>query len=359
MKKTVLHQRHVQVNAKMADFQGWQMPFLFTDVQDEYHAVRTAAGLFDVGCLGRIEITGAGAPALLQKTFTRDALKFPEGSAAYGLFCNESGFVLDNSLLFHLPADGRYLLCTNAANTGKILSWLKKHAGRDVRIDDTTMATAQLALQGPRSTHILDKLTDHQMKKMKPKTLRNMPFQDTTIIVSRTGYTGELGYELFAPAAHAERLWNALWEAGRDTGLLACGFGSRDLLRLEMGYHNGSDLDETRTPLEAGLGACIDFKKDFIGREALQKLKEHGVKQKFIGFELFDKGIPKSGNSIYSENREIGVVTSGNHSPHCRKDIGLGYVETRYAKAGQEIEIEVKDREIAAKVVELPFYRKK
>lgn len=364
MKQTVLHPKHEFLKAKMTDFQGWQVPLQFSDVQDEYHAVRVAAGLFDVSYLGRIEVRGAGAASLLQSIVTRNTDRMAEGSAHYGLVCNEAGFVLDNLLILRLAAEktapDRFLLCTNAANTDKILVWLKQHAPADAEITDRTLFTVHLSLQGPHSSQILEKLTSRHFKKLKPRAVREMSLLDTTVLVSRTGYTGEHGYEFITPADKAEALWDAVMDAGNDEGILPCGFACRDLLRLEMGYLlYGSDIDETRTPLEAGLDAFVDFKKDFIGKEALLKLKAGGLKEKLAGFVLLDKGQPKSGGSIFSENREIGVVTSGCLSPQLRKGIGLGYVVARYSQPGQEIEIEVRDREIAAKIVELPFYKKK
>jgi aminomethyltransferase len=363
MKQTILHQKHLQIKAKMTDFQGWQIPLLFSEGQDEYHAVRTSAGLFDVSYLGRIGINGAGASTLLQNILTYNTAKITEGSAHYSLVCNESGAILDDVLIFHLPngASGRrYMLTTNAINTEKILLWLGKHATNDVQIADNTQTIAQFALQGPQSFGLLEKLIASSFKKFKPKTAREMTMLDTPVIVSRTGYTGELGYEFFMPAERAENIWDAIMSAGRDAGLLPCGFAARDILRLEKGYLlYGNDIDETRTPLEAGLGSFVDFKKDFIGKDALVKIAAEGVKQKLAGFELLDQGVPKSGGSIFSENREIGTVTSGGQSSHVRKGIGLGYVVSRYAQPGQEIEIEIKDREIAAKIVALPFYKKK
>ena len=363
MKQTVLHQKHLQLKARMTDFQGWEIPLQYTDALDEYHAVRTAAGLFDISYLGRIEITGRGAAALLQKVFTRNTGKMSAGSAHYGFICNESGFVLDDTVLFRFPEgteDGRYVLSTNAMNIEKIFLWLKKHASPQVQISDMTETTAHLSLQGPQSASILETLAVAHFKKIKVRSMRAMTLADTPVLVSRTGYTGEHGYEFFLPADRAEAFWDALLNAGSGLGLLPCGLACRDTLRLEMGYLlYGNDIDETRTPLEAGLQAFVDFKKDFIGRDALLKQKAEGVKQKLAGFMLLDKDVPKAGGSIFSENREIGVVTSGGHSPHLRNGIGLGYVVSRYSQPGQEIEIEVKEREIAAKIVELPFYRKK
>jgi aminomethyltransferase len=359
MKQTILHQKHLQANARMTDFQGWQTPLQFSDVLAEYHAVRTAAGLFDIGYLGRIEISGTGAGTLLQKVLTRNTAKMTIGSAHYGLICNESGFVLDDMLILHLAVN-RYLLTTNAGNTNRTLLWLKEHAADDVQITDSSPVSTQFALQGPQSYHILEKLTTPHMKKMNPRAVREVTMGDIVVTISRTGYTGEQGYELFVPVDRAEELWDTVMSAGIERGLLRCGFACRDILRMEMGHlMYGNDLDDTRTPLESGLGSFVDFKKEFIGKESLLKHRAEGPKQKLVGFILVDSGIPKSSGSIFSESREIGVVTSGVQSPHRRTGIGLGYVVTRYAQAGQEIEIEVRDKEIAAKIVDLPFYRKK
>jgi len=365
MKQTVLHQKHELSKSKMTDYQGWQIPLQFSDIQEEYLAVRARAGLFDIGYLGKIEVSGAGAASLLQKIVTRNVSKIPEGVAQYGLICNDAGRILDDALILHLPVEktstDRFLLTTNAANTDKILLWLKQHAsGEDVEIADKTPATVHLSLQGPHSRPILEKLAGSHFKMMKPRAVREVPLLDSIFVVSRTGYTGEHGYEFIAPADRAGALWDAVMSAGSDAGILPCGFASRDILRMEMGFLlYGNDIDESRTPLEAGLASFVDMKKDFVGKEALLTLKAEGVKQKLAGFVLLDKGVSRSGGSIFSENREIGVVTSGCHSPHLRQGIGLGYVVTRYAQPGQEIEIEVRDREIAAKIIDLPFYKKK
>jgi len=364
MKQTVLHRKHELLNAKMTDYQGWQIPLQFSDIQDEYHSVRYAAGLFDISFLGRIEVSGPDAPALLQNIVTSNLSRIREGSAHYGLICNDEGRILDDIFIHHLtvaktPGD-RYLLSTNASNTEKILNWLKEHVSGDVQIEDRSQSTAQLSLQGPKSLRIMEKLPGLHFKKLKLRSIRDMAYAETSVLVLRSGYTGEHGYEIIVPADQAEVLWEALLTAGADEGILPCGFASRDVLRLEMGYLlYGYDIDETRTPVEAGLSRFIDFRKEFIGKEALQRIKADGPKQMLAGFVLLDKGVPKNGGSIYSENREIGTVTSGGLSPDLRKGIGLGYVFRRYAQSGQEIEIELRDREIAAKIVDLPFYRKK
>ncbi len=364
MKQTVLHQKHELLKAKMTEYQGWQIPNQFSDIPEEYHAIRYAAGLFDISYLGRIEVTGPGSAALLQNIITSNLSKIPEGSAHYGIICNDAGCILDDIFIHHLAAakvpGGRYLLSTNASNTEKILNWLKTHASGDVQILDRSQTTAHLSLQGPNSLRIMEKLAGLHFKKLKLRSIRDMAYDDTSILVLRSGYTGAHGYELIVAADHVTALWDALLRAGADEGILPCGFACRDIVRLEMGYlMYGYDIDETRTPVEAGLSRFIDFKKEFIGKDALQRIKADGPKQKLAGFILLDKGIPKNGGSIYSENREIGTVTSGGQSPNLRNGFGLGYVFSRYAQIGQEIEIEVRDREIAAKIVDLPFYRKK
>ena len=359
MKQTVLHKKHLAAKIKMAEFQGWQTPLVFSDASAEYNAARYAAGLFDISYLGRIEISGAGATAFLQKVLTRNTTKISIGTAHSGLICNDSGIIIDNILIFHLAAN-RYLLTTHAVSTDKVLLWLQEHAGDDVRIADTTQSIAQFALQGPHSFRVIEKLINAGFARMKSKTVREATLLDTTVQIARTGFTGGHGCELFMPADRAEALWDALIASGTEEGLLPCGLGCRDTLRIEMGYLvYGNDVDETRTPFEAGLGALLDFKKDFIGKEALLKLQAEGVKQKLVGFVLLEKGVPKNGGSIFCDSREIGVVTSGAQSPHKLSGIGFGYVLVRYAQSGQEIEIEVRDKEITARIVDLPFLRRK
>jgi len=363
MKSTMLSAEHVRQGARMAEFQGWNLPSQFADLEDEHHAVRAAAGLFDVSFLGRIELSGPGAESLLQNLFTRDLNKLGDGHAAYGLFCDQRGGILDASLVTRLPQakEGvRYLVTTNAAATDGILAWLKKNAGKDVMIADRTTEIAQIALQGPFADAVLEQCAGQKRRKLKQKQVKEIDVLATMAFVSRTGFTGEHGYEIFIPADRAASLWQGILEKGKPLGLLPCGITCRDILRIEAGYPlYGVDINETRTPLEAGLMMVVDLRKDFVGKEALLKQKAAGAKERLVGFELYDKGIPKAGGTIFSENREIGTVTSGNHSYSRRRDVGLGYVLTRYDQPGQEIEVEVKDREIAAKVVELPLYKRK
>jgi len=363
MKQTPLHSLHNQRAAKMSEFQGWQLPVQFGDPADEHHAVRAAAGLFDVSFIGRIELAGKGAEALLQDYFTRNVAALTEGSAKYGLLCNKSGMILDNVLVYKLPPTQpgkRFLVTTNAVATDKVLALFQKHTGKDTLVTDLTGSLAQFSLQGPRSDAVLEAVAGAHFKKIKPKQARTLSIGNASVIVSRTGFTGERGYELFLPADQAAVLWNACLETGRGFGLLPCGMTCRDILRLEAGYVlYGNDVDETRSPVEAGLMPVVNLKVDFLGRNAIIKRKDAGPTETIVGYELFDKGIPKPGATIFSESREIGNATSAVHSFHCRKDIGLGYVSARYAQPGQEIEIEVKDLEIAARIIELPFYKRK
>jgi aminomethyltransferase len=363
MKNTVLSSVHLRQGAKMGEFQGWNLPLQFSDLEDEHHAVRHAAGLFDVSFLGRIELAGAGAESLLQRLFTRDVTTLGDGHAIYGLFCNDKGGILDASLVMKLPAGkngDRFFVTTNAAATDGVLSWIRKDAGKNVNIVDQTTQIAQFALQGPFADAVLEQCAGHKRRKLKQKQLKEIEILEIDTLVARTGYTGERGYELFVPADKAVSLWQGILEQGRALGLLPCGATCRDILRIEAAYvQYGADITEERTPIEAGLMTVVDLHKDFVGKEAILKQKQDGQKEHIVGFELYDKGLPKTGATIYSENREIGTVTSSNHSYSRRRDVGLGYVLTRYALPGQEIEIELKDREIAAKVVEMPFYKRK
>jgi aminomethyltransferase len=347
----------------MTEFQGWNLPLQFSDPADEHHAVRSAAGLFDVGFIGRIEVAGHGAEKMLQSLFSRDVERLAESMAVYGLLCTQTGGVIDTTLLFKLPPGKnrkRFLITTSAFATERVLSWLGEHRETDVELTDRTAELAQLAVQGPFAEMVLEQLAGTRFKKIKPRQVKEITLRDVPVLVSRTGYTGERGHELFIPAGSASMLWDAFLEAGRGYGLLPCGMACRDIARIEAGYVLvGYDVDETRTPLESGLMKVVDLSKEFVGKEAILQRKNEGVKEMLVGYELFDKGIPKPGGTIFSENRDIGTVTSGNHSYQRRRDIGLGYVRTRYSQPGQEIEVEVKDREIAAKIIDLPLFRRK
>lgn len=364
MKQTTIHPVHQRREAKMADFRGWQTPSRFTTVAEEHQAVRLAAGLFDIGYLGRIAVSGPAAAELLQKVFTRNIESVPEGSASFGLLCNEAGGILSDAILFHLPPESgdqpRFLLTTGPDRTDAVREWLTRHGGKNVSIEDRTAQLAHFAVQGPESLPVVDGITAARIKKIRPHAVRDVSIGGIRVIVLRAGFMGEDGYELILPAEHGEAVWNKALESGREAGIVPCGLECRETLRVEAGRPLfGNDLDETRTPFEAGLDAFIDLRKEFIGSKALRSLRESGVKQRLTGFVLTDRVLPRIGGNIFSENHEIGTITSGVLSPSLRMGIGMGYVENRYAKEGQEVDVEVKDREIGAKIVKLPFYRKK
>lgn len=344
----------------MAEFRGWQVPARFTTVAEEHQAVRLAAGIFDIGYLGRIEVSGPAAAPLLQRVFSRDIERIPEGSASFGLLCSEAGGILSDAILFHLSPGPekapRFLLTVGPDRTDAVKDWLTRHGGQDAGIADRTLQLAHLAIQGPESLPVIDNLTAMHTKKLRPHAVREVSIGGAAALLLRAGFMGEDGYELMLPSEHAEAVWNKALGAG----IVPCGAECRETLRVEAGRPlYGNDIDETRTPFEAGLDAFIDLRKDFIGSASLRSLKAGGAKRRLTGFAMTDRVLPRIGGNIFSENHEIGTITSGVLSPSLRVGIGMGYVESRYAKEGQEVDVEAKDREIGAKIVKLPFYRKK
>ncbi len=360
MKQTPLYNRHKALGARFLVFADWEMPLQYSGVIEEHHAVRKSGGLFDVSHLTRIEIKGKDAIPFINKLITTDLEKLKQGYSQYTLLCDEKGGIIDDLLLYKKP-DGSILLCANAINREKVIVWLKNHSSNyNVEIRDITDATAQIALQGQEAQKILQKLTSTNLSEIKRFAFAEINFDGITLLVSRTGYTGEDGFEIYPSALEAESVWDRLLSIGAEYGLKPAGLGARDTLRLEMGYLlYGHDIDEKTTPLEAGLERFISFEKtDFIGKEALIVQRQEGVKKRLIGFELIDKGIPRQGYKILAKGIEIGVVTSGNMSPTLKKGIGLGYVNIGYDKIGEEIEIEIRGKAVLGKVVSLLFYRK-
>ena len=360
MKQTPLYNKHKALGARFIEFAEWQMPLQYASVLEEHHAVRKSGGLFDVSHLTRIEIKGKDAVPFINKLITTDLEKLKQGYSQYTLLCDEKGGIIDDLLLYKKP-DGSILLCANAINREKVIVWLKNHSSNyNVEIRDITDATAQIALQGQEAQRILQKLTSTNLSEIKRFAFAEINFDDITLLVSRTGYTGEDGFEIYPPASIAESVWDKLLATGAASGLKPAGLGARDTLRLEMGYLlYGNDIDEKTTLLEAGMERFISFEKgDFIGKEALITQRQEGIRRRLIAFELIDKGIPRQGCRILAEGIEIGAVTSGNMSPTLKKGIGLGYVNLGYDKIGDEIEIEIRGKAVLAKVVSLPFYRK-
>jgi len=360
MKRTPLFTQHQQLGGKLVDFAGWAMPIQYGGVIEEYQAVRRAAGLFDVSHMGRVTIGGRDAEAFLRRVTTNNVARLAVGEAQYAMVCNPAGGIKDDIFIYRLGAT-RFLVCVNASNREKIVSWLFQQTPQgDVRLSDESDELAQMALQGPQSQAIL-RIVCPAAAPLKPKQCMETDVLGALGVVSRTGYTGEVGYEFYVPSHKALAIWEGLLKAGEKPGIKACGLGSRDLLRLEVGYLlYGNDMDEQTTPLEAGAAFAVDFTKgDFIGRQALLEQKEHGPAKRLVAFELLQKGVPRHGMNILADGQVIGVVTSGNLSPRLQKGIGLGYVPVAFSRPGAQFQVDIRGRLHQAIVVTLPFYKRK
>ncbi|HKC96100.1 MAG TPA: glycine cleavage system aminomethyltransferase GcvT [Nitrospira sp.] len=363
MRQTPLIEQHRAQGAKLVDFAGWDMPIQYASVIGEYQTVRTKAGLFDVSHMGRITVSGTGGLALLQRLTTNDVAKLKVGQAQYSMVCNEHGGIKDDIFVYRTN-DSDYLLCVNASNREKILDWVVGHRSASDRctIEDRTPILAQIAVQGPASRAILLEAGAEGIAELKLHHSCESRPAGITCFVARTGYSGELGYELNVPAAKATDLWTHLLNTGAPRGLKPAGLGARDLLRLEMGYLlYGNDIGEETTPLEAGAEWTVNFQKgDFIGHHALMTQVQQGPVRRFVAFELVEKSVPRHGFTILdpTSSQAIGEVTSGNLSPLLQKGIGLGYVPSHYAKPGTAIAIDIRGKLFQAVIVKPPFYKK-
>jgi len=361
MKQTALTPVHRNLGAKMVEFAGYEMPIKYTNLLEEHHAVRTRAGIFDVSHMGEFIIEGANALNLIQYVTSNDASKLKPGQVQYSCLPNDQDGIVDDLLVYCIQPE-KYMLVVNASNIDKDWNWIKKHNDRfGANMKNVSDEISLLAVQGPLATEILQQLT--------PVNLSEIPYYHFTIgefnkskdiILSNTGYTGAGGFEIYLPNAVAESTWYAILEAGKSKGLIPCGLGARDTLRLEMGFClYGNDIDDTTSPIEAGLGWITKFTKDFVNRASLEKQKQEGTIRKLVGFELLDKGIPRKGYTLHNAvGKKIGIVTSGTQSPSLNKPIGMGYVETAYTQIGTEIYVEIRGKQLKAKVVKTPFYQK-
>ncbi|MEE6187370.1 glycine cleavage system aminomethyltransferase GcvT [Niabella digestorum] len=361
MKSTPFTQKHMALGAKMAPFAGYNMPISYSSINEEHHTVRKNAGVFDVSHMGEFILKGENALPLIQRLTTNDASKLKSGQAQYSALTNEKGGIIDDLLVYCIEENKVYMLVVNAANIEKDWNWIVQHnTEAPAEIHNISDKTALLAVQGPMATAILQPLTDLDIINLKYYTFTKGKFAGVdNVLISATGYTGAGGVEIYFEDKDdaAEKIWNAIFEVGTPKGLKPIGLAARDTLRLEMGYClYGNDLDDTTTPLEAGLGWITKFTKDFTAKEILQKQKAEGVQRKLIGFALVDKGIPRHGYEIVDDTGStIGVVTSGTQSPTLGKAIGLGYVQTAFAEIGTRIFIKVRDKQLAADVVKMPF----
>ena len=359
--RTPLYDCHLEAGGRMVDFAGWEMPVQYSGVLEEHRAVRNAAGLFDVSHMGEVSVRGPGAEPFLQLLTPNDVSKLAPGRAHYSGLLTERGTYLDDLLVYRLgPQD--FLVVVNAANTASDFQWIEKRAAEvpDVRVENVSDRYALLALQGPRAVEILRPLAACDLSAIRYYGFEKGEVDGAEALLSRTGYTGEDGFELYLAAEDAPRIWNRLLEAGSDAGLLPAGLGARDTLRLEAGMAlYGHELDDTTTPWEANLGWVVKLDKgDFIGRRALVQQKESGVERKLVGFEVKGRGIAREGHPVLRRGERVGRVTSGTFSPTFEKALGMAYVPVDAAEPGGEIEIEVRNRKLVAEVVRLPFYKR-
>jgi aminomethyltransferase len=361
LRKTPLHARHVASKARLVPYAGWEMPVEYTGIIAEHLAVRTAAGLFDVSHMGEIEVAGKGALELVQRISSNDASKLKVGQSQYAGLLTPEGTFLDDMVVYRM-ASIHFLLVVNAANVAKDYAWIAEQAKAvpDAAVVDSSSRYALLALQGPKSPEILQALTAADVTDLPHGHFTHGEVSNARALIARTGYTGEDGYEIFVPPAMADRVWQALMAAGQDEGLVPCGLGARDTLRLEAGMRlYGNDIDETTTALEAGLGWTVGWDKaSGNGLDALKAQKAAGPARKLVGFELTGPGIARSGHPVVRDGQPVGRVTSGTQTPFLKRSVGMAYVPADLAAPGTEIQIDIRGRVVPARVVRLPFYKR-
>lgn len=359
MKTTALTDTHIKLGAKMVPFAGFNMPVQYTGINAEHDTVRKAVGVFDVSHMGEFILKGPGALELIQRVSSNDASKLYDGKVQYSCLPNETGGIIDDLLVYRIDAE-TYMLVVNASNIEKDWNWISRYNTGGVEMKNISDRTSLLAVQGPKADEALQGLTDIDLASMEYYTFKKGRFAGIdNVLISATGYTGAGGFELYADNKHAQELWDAIFKAGEPLGIKPIGLGARDTLRLEMGFClYGNDIDDNTSPLEAGLGWVTKFSKAFTNSADLQQQKNEGVKQKLVGFEMIERGIPRHDYEIVDANgNHIGRVTSGTQSPSLQKAVGLGYVNTEYAKEGSEIFINIRDNKIKAQVVRPPFYK--
>jgi aminomethyltransferase len=360
MKNTPFTHKHIALGAKMAEFAGYNMPISYTGIIDEHSAVRRNAGIFDVSHMGEFILKGEKALDLIQRVTSNDASKLTAGKAQYSCLTNEDGGIVDDLLVYCIEENKVYMLVVNASNIEKDWSWISKHNTKHAEMHNISDKTCLLAIQGPNATKMLQPLTEMDILNLKYYTFSKGKFAGVdNVMLSATGYTGAGGIEIYFEdkKGAAEKIWNAIFEIGGPQGLKPIGLGARDTLRLEMGYClYGNDIDDTTSPLEAGLGWITKFTKEFTAKDILEKQKADGTERKLVGFEMMEKGIPRHGYEIKDfSGATLGVVTSGTQSPSLNKAIGMGYIQTVFAATGSGVYIKVRDKLLEAKVVKIPF----
>lgn len=360
MKHTPFTEKHKALGAKMAEFAGYNMPISYTGINDEHATVRNNAGVFDVSHMGEFIVKGENALELIQRVTTNDAAKLTAGKAQYNCLTNETGGIVDDIIIYCISENKTYMIVVNASNIEKDWNWINRFNTNNAEMHNISDKTCLLAIQGPNAAKILQPLTQTDIINLKNYTFLKATFAGVeNVLISATGYTGSGGVEIYFEDKNdnADKIWNAIFEVGKPQGLKPIGLGARDTLRLEMGYClYGNDIDDTTSPLEGGLGWITKFNKDFTAKEIIERQKAEGLGRKLVGFEMIDKGIPRHGYDIMDENgNKIGEVTSGTQSPSLSKAIGLGYISKEYMPAGSKIYVKIRDKNILAKVVKIPF----
>lgn len=360
MKNTALSQKHISLGAKMVPFAGYNMPVSYSGLNDEHATVRNAVGVFDVSHMGEFILKGENALKLIQKVTSNDASVLTNGKAQYSSLPNETGGIVDDLLVYRID-EKTYMLVVNASNIDKDWNWIKQHDTFGVEMHNISEQTSLLAIQGPKGLATLQKLTSVNLSDIPYYSFAKGTFCGIeNVVISNTGYTGAGGFEIYFENEYAEKIWDSIFEAGKEFGIKPIGLGARDTLRLEMGFClYGNDIDDTTSPIEAGLGWITKFTKDFTNRAAIEKQKTDGVTKKLVGFEMIDRGIPRHDYQIADANGNIiGKVTSGTQSPTLNIALGMGYVNKEFSKADTEIFIMIRDKAIKAKVCKIPFLKK-
>lgn len=358
MKKIPLSFLHESLGAKMVEFAGFWMPVQYSGVIEEHFAVRNNAGIFDVSHMGEFIVRGRGAINYLQGLISNDLKKIPAFKAQYNILMNEQGGAVDDIIIYKI-SDEEFFICVNAANIEKDFNWFKIHKPPDIELTDISNSTGLFAIQGKNSSHIISKLFPEIPEKLKIFSFTKSSFKNKEIIIARTGYTGEDGFEIFHPVEISEQLWKEITDAGKEFNLKPCGLGARDTLRLEAGYPlYGHELRDDITPLEAGLERFVSFEKgEFLGRKVLEEQKRAGLKRIRAGI-IMNEGIPREGYKVFKNDREIGFVTSGTFSPVLQKGIALTLIEPGENRAGNEVEVEVRGKRKSAKITSVPFIKR-
>jgi aminomethyltransferase len=360
MKNTPFTERHIALGAKMAPFAGYNMPISYTSINEEHNCVRNNAGVFDVSHMGEFILKGPGALDLIQRVTSNDASKLTDGKVQYSCLPNDKGGIVDDLLVYCIEENKTYMLVVNASNIDKDWQWISKHNTAGVEMHNISEKTGLLAVQGPKATEYMQALTGMDISGLKYYTFTKGTFAGIeNVLVSATGYTGAGGVEIYFEDkdGNADKIWDEIFRVGMPHGLKPIGLAARDTLRLEKGFClYGNDIDDTTSPMEAGLGWITKFTKDFTSRAIFEQQKKDGVTKKLVGLEMVDRGIPRHGHLIQSKDgQEIGVVTSGTQSPSLGRPIGMAYVATPYAAEGTEVNVMIRDNSVKAKVVKIPF----